>query len=129
MSGKVGSGSFSVLLVDGYDLLAAKVKTFTHKIAALNEPSHGLGDGTEGKTPTGLVQVALTQGGAFFDDAANGAHVLLSPVANLQVSRVLAFAVRRQHDRQAVRRDERRLRHELRRDQSGRRADEGQRRV
>jgi hypothetical protein len=44
------------------------------------------------KSPNGLSTVSLTQGGAFFDDAANGAHVLLSPVANLAVSRVLAFA-------------------------------------
>ncbi len=92
MAGKLGSASFSVLLIDGYDLLAAKVKTFTHKITALMEKSEGLGDSTEAKTPTGLSKLELTQGGAFFDDSANGAHVLLSPIANLQVSRVVSFA-------------------------------------
>jgi len=91
MSGKVGSASFSVLLVDGYDLLAAKVKTFRHKITARQERSEGLGDTTEAKTPTGLSAVDLAQTGAFFDDATAGAHTLLSTFANLQVSRVLAF--------------------------------------
>ena len=92
MAGKLGSAGFSVLLVDGYDLLAAKIKTFSHKITALNERSEGLGDSTEAATPTGLARVDLSQGGAFFDDATTGAHTLLSPIANLALSRVLAFA-------------------------------------
>jgi len=91
MSGKVGSASFSVLLVDGYDLLASKVKTFSWKLSALNEGSHGLGDTTEAETPTGLLKAELTQGGAFFDDATTGAHTLLSSFAALQVSRILTF--------------------------------------
>jgi len=91
MAGKVGSAGFSVLLLDGYDLLASKVKTFGWKLSALNERSEGLGDTLEAKTPTGLMKVELTQSGAFFDDATTGAHALLSTIANLAVSRVLAF--------------------------------------
>jgi len=92
MSGKLGSAGFSVLLVDGYDLLASKIKTFSHKITALNERSEGLGDSTEAVTPTGLARVDLSQGGAFFDDATTGAHTLLSPAGAPAVSRVLAVA-------------------------------------
>jgi hypothetical protein len=92
MAGKIGSASFSVLLVDGYDLLASKVKGFRHKVQALNERSEGLGDGTQAKTPTGLVRVDVSQSGAFFDDTAAGAHTLLSTPAGQIVSRVLAFA-------------------------------------
>ncbi len=92
MSGKVGTADFGALYVDGYDLLASKLQGFTYKSAAQNEPSHGLGDKTSAKSPTGLVTLTITQTGAFFDDSANGAHALLAPVANLAVSRLLAAA-------------------------------------
>src|SRR4029077_6460969 len=92
MRGKIGSASFAVLLVDGYDVLAAKVKSFSHKITALHERSDGLGDSFEASTPTGLQTLSLTQSGAFFDDATNGAHTLLAPIANLAVSRIVTFA-------------------------------------
>ena len=90
-SGKRGSADFSLLLADGYNLLAAKVQTVTHKVEALQEPSHGLGDATEAMTPTGLMKATLTQGGAFFDDSANGIHLLLSPAGSGQVSRIVVF--------------------------------------
>jgi len=92
MSGKVGSASFAVLSVDGYDLLAAKVQTVTHKVASIFEPSHGLGDSVRAKAPVGLLQLTVTQGGAFFDDATTGAHALLSPAGATQVSRTLIAA-------------------------------------
>jgi len=92
MAGKVGSASFGVLLVDGYNLLAAKVQTFTHKISAIMEKSDGLGDTTFAKTPVGVVQLEVTQAGAFFDDAANGAHALLSPAGATAISRLLVAA-------------------------------------
>jgi hypothetical protein len=44
-------------------------------------------------TPTGLAKATLTQSGAFFDDSANGMHVLLSAAGSGQVSRILIFAV------------------------------------
>lgn len=92
MSGKVGSASFGVLLIDGYDVLAAKPKGFTHKIEAVQENTLGLGDATESKTPVGVVKLTISQSGAFFDDATNGVHALLSPLANQQVSRSLCAA-------------------------------------
>ncbi len=92
MSGKVGSASFGVLLIDGYDLLASKVKNFTHKITAILEKSDGLGDSFEAMTPTGLVKLEISQAGAFFDDSANGAHVLLNTPALQQVSRLVVAA-------------------------------------
>src|SRR4051812_11098646 len=92
MAGKVGSASFAVLLVDGYNLLAAKVQGITHKVEAILQPSHGLGDATEAATPTGLSRATLTQGNAFFDDSTNGLHTMLSALANLAISRIVAYA-------------------------------------
>jgi hypothetical protein len=92
MAGKVGSASFAVLLVDGYNLLAAKVQGVTHKIEAVLQPSHGLGDATEAATPTGTTRATLTQGNAFFDDSTNGIHTMLSAIANLAISRIVAYA-------------------------------------
>jgi len=89
---KYGSNSFSVLLVDGYDLLASKVKSFRHKVEALMTRSDGLGDSSEASSPTGLSRVELAQDGAFFDDSAAGAHALLSVAANQRVSRTLVAA-------------------------------------
>lgn len=91
MAGKYGSASFAVLLVDGYNLLSAKVKNFRHKTASLFESSHGLGDSVAAKTPQGMVQVTLAQDGAFFDDATNGSHDALK--SQTATSRVLCFAV------------------------------------
>lgn len=91
MPGKYGSSSFAVLLVDGYNLLAAKVKSFSHKVASIMEETTGLGDGTKAKGPTGVVQVSLTQAGAFFDDSTNGSHDALK--ASTAASRILCFAI------------------------------------
>lgn len=87
---KYGSSSFSVLLADGYNLLAAKVKNVTHKIEAVQEPSDGLGDTWDAFTPTGKKRATLTQDGAFFDDATAGMHEALN--SSQATSRVLAFA-------------------------------------
>lgn len=92
MAGKIGSASFGVLLVDGYDFLAAKVKNVTHKVTAIQERSDGLGDSTEAMTPVGVSKLEVTQAGAFFDDTTNGIHALLSTIANLAVSRSLVAA-------------------------------------
>ena len=88
--GKYGSSSFAVLLIDGYDLLAAKLKGFTHKIESKLEPTTGLGDSWEAHTPTGMRSASLTQDGAFFDDATTGMHAVLN--ASQATSRVMVFA-------------------------------------
>jgi hypothetical protein len=73
---KYGSSDFSLFLVDGRDLLPTKVQTVTEKIEAVQERYDGLGDTREAMSPTGLSKLTITQGGAFFDDRANGAHDL-----------------------------------------------------
>jgi len=92
MSGKVGGASFGVLLIDGYDVLASKLKAFTHKVTARQERSDGLGDSLEAQTPTGLIKLEISQSGAFFDDATNGVHALLSVVGAPAISRTLVAA-------------------------------------
>jgi hypothetical protein len=91
MSGKVGSASWGVLLVDGYDFLAAKLKGFTHKVSANQENTLGLGDSTEQMTPTGIVKLEVSQTGAFFDDATNGIHAALSPIGTQSRLLLAAF--------------------------------------
>lgn len=92
MPGKIGSANFGVLLLDGYDLLATKVQGFTHKVTAALTRTDGLGDATEAQGPTGLETLSVTQTGAFLDDSASGIHGLLSTIANLAVSRLIAAA-------------------------------------
>jgi hypothetical protein len=69
-----GTGLDAVFLVDGYNLLAAKVKTLSFKQTSLTEPSDGLGDPSEAFSPVGKVRALLTQGVAFFDTVANSIH-------------------------------------------------------
>jgi hypothetical protein len=88
---KQSSAAFSVLLVDGYNLLSAKVTGVTHKITALFEKSTGLGDLWQAQLPTGLQQATLTQTGAFFEDAVNGMHLALN--ASQLLLRNLVFAM------------------------------------
>ena len=80
-AGKQGSSSFSVFLVDGYNLLAAKVKNITTKVEPLQEESHGLGDSWNESTPTGMRRGTLTQEGAFFDTGTNNIHTALKAMS------------------------------------------------
>ena len=93
MAGKFGSAS-AWLLVDGYDLLAAKIKSLRYTTEALQERSDGLGDNWEEHTPTGLSKVSLAQEGAFFDTATNSSHDALSasvPTTPQATVRVVSF--------------------------------------
>jgi hypothetical protein len=71
---KASSANFAVLLVDGYNLLSAKVQGFSHEIEVELEPSDGLGDSWREKSPTGMRTATLEQSGAFFDTTAAGIH-------------------------------------------------------
>ncbi len=90
MAGKAGSAGFAVFLVDGYDVLAAKVQALTYKLTAMTERSDGLGDTWEKNSPTGVSTAELTQAGAFFDDAGNGIHDAFK--ASTDVLRVVCWA-------------------------------------
>jgi hypothetical protein len=87
---KYGSPSFSVLLADGINLLAAKVKGVTYADESITEQTDGLGDGNEEHTPVGQSRWTLTQTGGFFDDAANGMHLAFRAASG--ASRILSFA-------------------------------------
>jgi hypothetical protein len=73
MAGKYGSAD-ALFLVDGYNFLAAKVKTLALKIVSITEESDGLGDNYQAFSPVGKQQGMLTQGGAFFDTTALSIH-------------------------------------------------------
>jgi len=73
MPGKYG-GQSALFLVDGYNLLAAKLKSLTFKREALQERSDGLGDSAEAHTPTGMTKITLSQDGGFWDTAIGSIH-------------------------------------------------------
>lgn len=77
MPGRYGPASV-FFLVDGYDMLAAKVKTLSHEVTALQEQSDGLGDEWEEHSPVGQSRIVVTQDGAFFDTSALNSHAALS---------------------------------------------------
>ena len=92
MSGKYGSPSFSVFLVDGYNLLAAKVKNITYQVTAGMEDTTGLGDSWVAATPTGLKKGTFSQAGAYFDDSAKNIHEVFKARENVSRIACLAWA-------------------------------------
>lgn len=77
MPGKFGSASV-LLLVDGYNLITAKLKGLRFKHTALQEETTGLGDRWAEHTPVGLSKIELSQDGAYFDTAANHIHAAMA---------------------------------------------------
>lgn len=76
-TGKYGSASV-LFLVDGYSLIANKLKGLRYKEEAVQELSHGLGDAAEETTPVGLTKVELAQEGGYFDTTRARVHEMLS---------------------------------------------------
>lgn len=74
MAGKHSSSDVAVFLVDGYDVLSAKMQGLTYAAQAQTERVDGLGDTWVKNSPTGLCTATLTQVGAFFDDTLNSIH-------------------------------------------------------
>lgn len=91
MAGKHSSSEVAVFLVDGYDVLSAKMQGLTYKAQAGTEPAHGLGDTWVKNSPTGLCTATLTQVGAFFDDTTNSIHDAFK--AAVLTVRIVVFAL------------------------------------
>ncbi len=85
---RIGSTSFAVFLVDGYNVLAAKLQGFHWKTTSNMQPCHGLGDAWEQSSPTGMSKAEIAQTGAYFDDSTNSQHSAMSamPVTTRIVS-------------------------------------------
>jgi hypothetical protein len=75
---KYGSPSFNVFLVDGFNMLSAKVQGVVDEIEIELEPGDGLGDTWREKTPTGMRTATLEQNGAFFNTSTNSIHAAMS---------------------------------------------------
>lgn len=89
---KYSSASFSILLVDGYNLLSAGVQQITSKVTnVLQQKTHGLGDGWEASSATGVLKAELSQTGAFFEDSVSGMHDAFKGLTG--VVRLLVFAL------------------------------------
>lgn len=91
MAGKHGSSELAVFLVDGYDVLSAKLQGLSWTFHAMTERADGLGDTWQKNTPTGLSTATFTQTGAFFDDTLNSIHDAFK--AFTDVLRVLTWAL------------------------------------
>jgi hypothetical protein len=81
VNGKQSGSGFAVLLVDGYSLLASKVKGFGWKKSVPLEDSTGLGDTWTESAPTGLQTLTVTQQAGFFDTATHAIHDAFSAMA------------------------------------------------
>ena len=66
------------LLVDGYNLTAAKLQGLTDNVIAEMVETSGLGDSWKERSPTGVRDVELVQEGAFFDTDTGKSHDALS---------------------------------------------------
>lgn len=71
-------GVSAVALIDGYNLLAAKLQTLSFKIESITEQTDGLGDAHEAHSPVGKQKAMLSQGGAFFDTATASIHAAMA---------------------------------------------------
>ena len=72
-AGKYGSAS-GWLLVDGFNLTAAKLQGLRCKVESVTERTDGLGDAYPAHTPVGLSKVELAQDGAFWDTSTGQIH-------------------------------------------------------
>lgn len=84
------SSALAVLLVGGYDMLAAKVKGWSNTVEIETEPSLGLGDSWREHVPTGMRSATIEQTGAFFDTRTNNSHDALKGA--VLTERILAWA-------------------------------------
>lgn len=98
VAGKFGSADVGFFLVDGYNLLAAKLQAVRYKREALQQLAHGCGDNAVANTPTGVMRAEVGQEGAFFDTASNSSHDALSgglPSSPQSAVRLMALNVAR----------------------------------
>lgn len=79
-TGKFGSSKV-VFLVDGFNMLAAKVQSLRHKVGVVTERSDGLGDSWFEHSPTGDRFAELAQEGAFFNTSTGNSHDALKPAS------------------------------------------------
>lgn len=90
VTGKFGSSKVWYL-VDGYNMLAAKIQELRHKSGVVTEPTDGLGDQWREHTPTGDRFAELAQDGGFFDTNAGSSHAALKdgvPTSPQQANRI-----------------------------------------
>lgn len=88
---KYGSAQAKVFLVDGFSLLAAKVKEIRYKIISEREETTGAGDAYKAFCPTGVQSAELAQSGAFFDTNTDNIHDEMS--VNQGVVRVVCLGL------------------------------------
>ncbi len=71
---KYGAPSFSVFLVDGYNLIASVMENATISKELLTQQTNPFGVTTESHTPIGIFKGVLVCGGGLFDETSDALH-------------------------------------------------------
>lgn len=88
---KYAGPSFSVLLVDGYNLAASITENATIAIESVTQQTNPFGVGSEGHTPINIEKGVLTAGGGFFDATTDALHSAIGAVTG--ISRIVSAAI------------------------------------
>ena len=76
MAGKYGPAD-AWILVDGYNMSAARAKSMSHKTTSPMEETTALGDSWKERSPIGVLEVEVVQEGAIWNTAALNSHAAL----------------------------------------------------
>lgn len=80
---KYSGTSFSVLLVDGYNLAASITENATIAIESVTQQTNPFGVGSEGHTPINIEKGVLSAGGGFFDATVDALHSAIGTVIGI----------------------------------------------
>lgn len=88
---KIAAGSFALLLVDGYNLLASLTESVTMGKESITQQTNAFGASSEEHTPVGLERGTLTAGGGFFDQVTDAVHAVIGSISH--VSRIICAGI------------------------------------
>lgn len=88
---KYSGTSFSVLLVDGFNLASAITENATMGEESISQQTNPFGVGNESHTPVGLLKGVLTAGGGFYDAATDALHSAIGTVTG--INRIVCAAI------------------------------------
>lgn len=89
---KISGASFTLLLVDGNNLVPAIQESAEMSRESLTEQTNPFGVATEQHTPIGIVKGMLKAGGGHYDEALETVHQVLSSVVGVNRNIVAAIA-------------------------------------
>lgn len=88
---KYSAASFSVFLVDGYNLIASIMDTATMSRESITQQTNPFGVANQSNTPVGLYKGSLAVGNGFFDPATDALHSAIA--ATTGIARIICAAI------------------------------------